>query len=370
MIRLIFSLALFHVTAAGHEHREPTRNTDLMQSNRQSCFTLGCFTRGRAIAILLGLAIGLQSLSGCGGETHSEPQKESEEHGEHPSEESGHDDHAGEEEDLEISLEVQERFAIATAPVTAGPVEVTLDLPGEVVPDPDRMVHVKPPFAGTIQRVFKHVGDYVEAGTPLAVVESAQALAPYTIRAGIAGIVTSEHAPVGESVDAAHELFTIGDTQVVWVHLQVFPGDLRRVAVGNAVEVLTPDATSGARGEISFISPVLDHATRTATARVLLENDGTYQPGLFVTGRVAIASEEAALSIPTSALVREGTKWVAFVREDEMTFARRPVEIGLRGIERSEIVSGLEQGDLVVTTGAFLVKSAAAREEMGGGHSH
>lgn len=319
----------------------------------------------RALRTVTVLALLLLAAAGCGAETSPGHNEDGAGH-----EEAGHGEHAEGGEEIRIAPEVQERFGIVTAPAGPGPVEVIRDLPGEIVSDPDRMVHVKPPFAGTIQRVFKHLGDRVEAGDRLAEIESAQALAPYTVKAGIAGIITAEHAAVGESVEVGHELFTIADPAVVWAQLQVFPGDLARVRVGDPVEVLTPDAMSGARGEISFIAPVLDHATRTATARVVLENDGTYQPGLFVTGRVAVEREEADVSIPTSALVREGRGWVLFVREGPDRFERRLVTVRRRGIERSAIEAGLEAGEAVVADGAFLVKSAAARGEMGGGHGH
>lgn len=325
-----------------------------------------------ASTLLTLLLAGLAGLAGCDN-VPAEPSGD--EHAEHADEAEApggdeHDEHDEGSEDFRIPRDVQERFGIATATAGPGPVEVTLDLPGEIVPDPDRILHVRPPFAGTIQRVFKHAGDTVGAGDALAVLVSTQALAPYTIKAGIAGTLTAEHAAVGESVVVGHDLFTIADTRTVWVQLQVFPDDLQRVHVGDPVEVLKPNAGSGARGEISFITPVLDHATRSATARVVLENDGTYRPGLFVTGRVAVAREKAPVAVPSSALVREQRGWVVFVREDEDRFARRPVEVGHRGIERSKIVEGLRAGEVVVRDGAFLVKSAAARGEMDGGHSH
>ena len=347
-----------------------------LRSPRRRALSLSTIPTIPTLATTLALTLLLYATAGCGSEP-SPPREEtgSEPDGHAASEEAGHEPEGGEEhaeggEDVRIAPEVQERFGITTAPVGPGPVEVTLDLPGEIVSDPDRLVHVKPPFAGVIQRVFKHVGDPVEPGDPLAVVESSQALASYTVKAAIAGTIIAEHAAVGESVDRAHELFTIADTTVVWVQLQVFPSDLARVRVGDPVEVLLPNTTSGAHGEISFVTPVLDHVTRTASARVVLENDGAYQPGLFVTGRVAVERAEAALAIPTSALVREGRGWVVFVREGEDRFERRPVVVGHRGLERSEIEDGLEAGDEVVANGAFLVKSAAARGEMGGGHGH
>jgi len=329
----------------------------------------------KAIRILTVVGLVVSTAAGCGGESsprrkhdnsgHEELAAGAERHGE-----TAHDGRGDQGEEIRIAPDVQERFGIVTALAGTGPVEVIRDLPGEIVSDPDRMVHVKPPFAGTIQRVFKHLGDRVAAGDKLAVIESAQALAPYTVKAGIAGVITAEHAAVGEAVDVGHELFTIADPTVVWVQLQVFPGDLGRVRVGDLVEVLTPDATSGARGEISFVAPVLDHATRTATARVVLENDGTYRPGLFVTGRVAVEREEVAVSIPTSALVRQERGWIVFVRAGPDVFELRSVTVSRRGIERSAVETGLDVGEAVVVDGAFLVKSAAARSEMGGGHGH
>lgn len=271
---------------------------------------------------------------------------------------------------VRIPPEVQGRFGITTTEVVAGAVEEIVELPGEIVPDPDRIAHVSAPFAGTVEKVFKHVGDRVEAGEPLAVIRSAQALAPYTLEAGIAGTLTSEHAAVGEAVDGSHELFTIADTAVVWVQLQVFPSDLDRVEVGDPVEVLRPGAEVGARGEISFVNPMLGHDTRSALARVELENDGAYRPGLFVSGRVVAGRESAELTIPTSALVREEEGWSVFVRAEGEPdrFSRRPVKIGRRGLGRAEVLEGLKAGEKVVDRGAFLVKSAASRGELGGGH--
>ena len=276
----------------------------------------------------------------------------------------------GEEEEIEISPEIQERFGIVVSPARPGPVAVTIDLPGEIRPDPDRIVHVKPRFPGTVTRVQKHVGDTVEAGETLAVIESSQALAPYVVKAAIDGVVIEEHAPIGEAVNTSHSLFTVADTSEVWVVLQVPTSDIRRVTKNDPVEILLPGSSEGKRGTIFFVNPVVDEVTRTASARIVMANEGGLNPGLFVTGRVAVAREDAALSVPTSALVRDGDGWVVFVREGSEHFSEQPVEVGLRGLDHASVVSGLEPGTEVVSKGAFLVKSAAARSEMGGGHSH
>lgn len=300
---------------------------------------------------------------------HAGHQEESEAHADETAGHQDEDGHEDEEEAVEIPLDVQRRFGIEVVSAAPGFVEVTLDLPGEIRPDPDRVVHVKPPFAGTIKRVYQHVGDEVKAGALLATLESTQALAEYPIKAAIDGVITEEHVPVGEAVDTGHALFTIADTSVVWVELQVPASDMQRVKKGDAVDVLLRGVVA-ARGEIFFVNPVVDEVTRTAAARVVLPNDGVLRPGLFVTGRVAVAAAEAQLSVPSSSLVREGDDWVVFVREGEQRFSKHPVVVGLRGHDRTEIRKGIEPSAEVVSNGAFLVKSAAARSEMGGGHGH
>lgn len=333
------------------------------------CFQQANGLRRAAVAVATTLALGLL---GCGDGATPEngmsapAQVQEESHGGE-----GHGGGGqGVEEEIEIASEIQKRFGIAVTEVGPGPVAVTIDLPGEIRPDPDRIVHVKPRFSGTVARVRKHVGDTVEAGETLAIIESSQALAPYDVKAAIDGVVIEEHAPIGEAVDTSHSLFTVADTSVVWVVLQVPASDIPRVRKDDPVEVLLPGTAEPKRGTVFFVNPVVDDVTRTASARVVMTNDGGLNPGLFVTGRVAVAQEEAPISVPTSALVREGEGWVVFVREGAEHFSERPVGVGLRGLDRASIVSGLESGTEVVSNGAFLVKSAAARNEMGGGHGH
>lgn len=322
-------------------------------------------------ALIVGLAACDDSVVPSSRSTGQVQEKEQSHSGEAESAEGADKGHVeGEEEEIEIAPEIQERFGISVSPAGPGPVAVTVDLPGEIRPDPDRIVHVKPRFSGTITQVHKHVGDTVKEGETLAVIESSRALAPYAVKAAIGGVVTEEHAPIGEAVDTSHALFTVADTSVVWVVLQVPASDISRVRKNDPVEILLPGSSEGARGTIFFVNPVVDDVTRTASARIVMDNEGGLAPGLFVTGRVAVAREDAALSVPTSALVREGEDWVVFVREGEAHFSERPVEVGLRGLDRASVVSGLEHGMNVVSRGAFLVKSAAARNEMGGGHGH
>lgn len=319
---------------------------------------------GGGIAVLLSLLIAAGGLPACDRANHEAEEQ--------------HEEHAGEDEHNEsetgaihIEPDVQQRFGIATVPATANTVEVTLDLPGEIVHEVDRIVHVHPRFAGVIRSHRKHIGDWVDAGEVLVTIENNESLAPYDVKAPISGVLVDGHAHPGEAVGVDQELYTISDTRKVWVELQVFPSDVERVREGQQVDVRLPNSDRSFFGAITFVKQPLNHQTRTATARVVMDNPtGALRPGLFVTGRVAIATTHAQLTVPTSALVREGKIWIVFVREGEDRFVEHPVQIGHRGLEFSEVIVGLDPGALVVSDGAFIVKSVAARDTIGGDDDH
>ena len=82
------------------------------------------------------------------------------------------------------------------------------------------------------------------------------------------------------------------------------------------------------------------------------------------------ADRPASLVVPEDAVVRVGRESVVFVASGPRRFERREVEIGQRSGGLVEILRGLEVGESVVVEGAFLLKSAASKDSLGGGHSH
>jgi cobalt-zinc-cadmium efflux system membrane fusion protein len=159
----------------------------------------------------------------------------------------------------------------------------------------------------------------------------------------------------------------------VWVNLTVYQKDLPYIRVGQEV-IISPGygipETRNAKGKISYISPVLDEETRTATARVVLPNpEGIWRPGLFVTGKVVIENIYVPILIPKSALQTvEGKTCVFILTEDG--FIPQPVETGRSNETHVEIISGLRPGQKYVSKGAFTLKSELSKEEFGGGHGH
>ncbi len=180
------------------------------------------------------------------------------------------------------------------------------------------------------------------------------------------GIVVAAHAVVGETVDTSEVIFTVADTHHVW-------------AIGRAPERVIADLRNGQAatlrlqayprdsfpGTISLLSPMLDESTRTLDVRVELDDtSGRLRAGLF--GSLALGtSDDAVLTVPDGALARIEGSDVVFVPGDAAGHFRAvPVVVGHRSMGLCEIERGLADGDAVVTTGAFTLKSELLVAEM------
>jgi len=185
------------------------------------------------------------------------------------------------------------------------------------------------------------------------------------------GVVIAKHAARGEALGAESDAFTIADPATVWVYLTVFAKDLGRATPGKKVTIAaTQGAERSAEGTIDYVSSVVDEETRTAKARVVLDNaDGGWRPGVFVRGRILAEEVEVALALPASCLQVVGDETVVFVREVE-GFEARQVRIGRRTETEVEVLSGLEEGQEVVKDGGFALKAEIEKAGFEEGHGH
>jgi cobalt-zinc-cadmium efflux system membrane fusion protein len=187
------------------------------------------------------------------------------------------------------------------------------------------------------------------------------------VRAPIAGTIIERKVTLGQAVERATDAFKLADSSEVWVSLDLYEKDLARVQVGQPVEVRA-DARPGEvlRGQVAFIVPVIDEATRTAKVRVAFPNpNGTLNAGQLVTARIIGDPKRASaevLAVPRSAVEQVEGKTVVFVeRGGDGGFERRNVITGISGGDRVEIRQGLAPGDRVAADGAFLLKSELLR---------
>jgi len=202
-------------------------------------------------------------------------------------------------------------------------------------------------------------------------IESSESLAPYPLKAQIDGTVIERHITRGEPVSQARgRVFTVADLSEVWVDISVYQKHLTSVQLGQTVHISAGHGLAEAEGTISYVSPIVDEETRTATARVVLANPkGLWRPGLFVTAVVELERVEVPVAVPRTALEEVEGSTVVFVRGQD-GFAPRPVTFGLRGRDLVEVTAGLKPGDSYVTKGGFTLKSELAREELADGDDH
>jgi cobalt-zinc-cadmium efflux system membrane fusion protein len=199
---------------------------------------------------------------------------------------------------------------------------------------------------------------------------SGQPLSHFPLLAPFAGTVIEQHVTLGELVRPEDKPYAIADLGTLWILLDVYEKDLARVAVGAEVEVAVEAYPSEKfPGRITYLSHVLDEATRTARARVEIANrSGRLRPGMFATARIALsdASQAEALAIPDTAIQRVGGKPTAFVERSAGSYEARALDLGPQSRGLVEVKAGLSAGERVVTRGAFALKSELLRDQLAG----
>ena len=178
-------------------------------------------------------------------------------------------------------------------------------------------------------------------------------LANTVIVSPVNGFVARRNADAGAFVSTNVPVVDVVDISLVRLVANIVEKDLRRIESGEAAKVEV-DAFPGETfaGRVARVAPVLDPATRTAQIEVEIPNPGTrLKPGMYARVSLTIEERAKALTVPSNALVNiEGRRGV-FVAQDNMA-AFRPVDVGIEDAARVEILSGIKDGDRVVTTGA------------------
>ncbi|MDC7983167.1 efflux RND transporter periplasmic adaptor subunit, partial [Rhodoplanes sp. TEM] len=170
-------------------------------------------------------------------------------------------------------------------------------------------------------------------------------LANYAIAAPMDGLVLRRDGEIGEIAEAGTVLFRVGVPKPLWVVAEVNEEDIPRVEEGQTVLFRT-DAFPGRRleGKVVEITPMGDPVAKTYRIRVGLPDDTPLIPGMSVEANVVVREHFGALLVPADA-VQDGAVFVL----DGDRVRRRPIGIGIRGTRGIEILSGLDEGAMVVS---------------------
>lgn len=176
----------------------------------------------------------------------------------------------------------------------------------------------------------------------------------------IGGTVVAKNILVGDLVMDGAALFTVADLSRVWAVARLYEEEAAAVLPGQKVSLSAaafPERVF--EGRVSFVEPEVNRETRTVGARIELDNHHELlRPGMFLRAQLEIASGDQ-LAVPASSIVDAGERRMVWRERGEGAYEPIAVVLGPRTGELYPVVSGLDEGDRVVTHGTFLVDAEA-----------
>jgi RND family efflux transporter MFP subunit len=334
---------------------------------------------------------------------------------------------------VKLSPAKQQLIGVRTAPVVSETLTRSLRAVGIVEIDETRVAHVHTKVSGWVRRVFvDYTWQHVMQGEPLFALYSPELVsaqqeyllarraqtylgaAPYrevaegsnsllraargrlklwdvtdeqiaeleasgkpaeelTVFSPTNGHVSVRNVFPNQYVTPESDLYTIVDHSRVWVQAQLYEYEIEAVRVGQPVN-MTVTALPGQvfRGRVIYVDPHLDMTTRSVNVRLEFSNpDFSLKPGMYATMEFKVPLGRQ-LVVPREALIDTGTRQLVFLAKPDGYFEPREIKVGERLEDRVVVLAGLRPGDIIVTSGAFLIDSesqlSAAIEGMG--HQH
>ena len=197
----------------------------------------------------------------------------------------------------------------------------------------------------------------------------------YLVRSPLAGEVVERQVNRGELVKPDREkLFVVADTSKFWVWADVPEARACEVAVGGRARItLSAAGERSLDGVVSYIASSIDDPTRSLRVRIEVQGDPELRPGMFaqaeINGKVSAENSDPVLAVPESAIQTVNGSTAVFLpaSDNSNAFQPRPVSTGCRVDGMVGIISGLEEGQRVVTAGSAILKAemlkASAKDE-------
>ncbi len=198
---------------------------------------------------------------------------------------------------------------------------------------------------------------------------SGNGLGRSTLKAPITGRVVRRDATVGTFATEQISLATIADTRVMWAMLDIREADAASIRIGQQVS-LSVDGVKDHNflGTVTWIAQEVDRRTRKVAARAEVKNEqGLLRANQFAKAVVAVDGPKNAVSVPTASIQRLGQESVVFVQSGPGLYEPRAVKLSRSGQGMTQVIGELLQGEQIVTTGAFLLKTELMKDSIGAG---
>ncbi len=196
----------------------------------------------------------------------------------------------------------------------------------------------------------------------------AKDLTRYEILAPLSGLITARAVAIGAVLKEDATIFTVADMSTVWTAVTVYPKDLSVVSVGQKASVKATAFNVEGEGIVTYITTLIGGQTRTATARVILDNkDGRWHPGMFVNVELVSDEIEVPVAVSVHAIQTLHDRTVVFGRYGNY-FEARPLELGRSDGKMVEVLKGLSAGERYAGGNSFAIKADLDKE--GAIHDH
>ncbi len=185
------------------------------------------------------------------------------------------------------------------------------------------------------------------------------------IHSPVTGIVIEKPVREGMYVTPGMNLYTIADLSKVWVYVDVYEYEIPWIRLGQEAEMTLPSFPGEVfKGKVSFIYPYLEQKTRTLKVRLEFHNPGLkLKPNMYADVVLKPIISRSALAVPDEAVIHSGERNIIIVSKGNGKFAPREVTLGAEGEGYYEVLSGLREGDMVVTSAQFLIDSESRLKE-------
>jgi len=252
-----------------------------------------------------------------------------------------------------ISPEKQQLIGVKTSSVEKKHLEKVIQASGKIAYDPELVVTQEEFIQALINE------DNTKDSPLQDVIDRARALADAARKKlKLLGMSDEQIAEIEKTKKAQTNLYLPGKGENVWAYISIYEYEIGLVKVGANVEIKAvayPGETFG--GRVMSINPVLDPATRTNIVRVEVENrDDKLKPEMFIDATIKVDLGEK-LAVPESAVLDTGVRKIVYLSREGNLLESREVTLGQKAEGYYEVLKGLDEGDVVVTSGNFLIDS-------------
>lgn len=182
------------------------------------------------------------------------------------------------------------------------------------------------------------------------------------IRSPIDGVVTDRPLYEGDLATANQPILTVMNISRLIAKAHIPQSEAALLKVGNAAELKVPGLDEPVAGRVSLVSPALDPGSTTIEVWVeARKRSPALRPGMTVGISMVAKTAKDAIVVPTGAVFKtaEGAEYVLLAGPDDKAH-QKPVQVGLRNTELTQVASGINAGDPVITAGGYAVPDGTA----------